>query len=336
MSRPNFWPTWRGSSRPKRRWTWVGARPGSLGADATGPSIPPGLSLSTCPPPGTFTGYSALALALALPSAGRVVTCDVDAGPPELGRPLWKQVGAVHPGAGPVGRRAVRALTPLLLQAEVAHKIDLRLQPALDTLGEPGRGVGPGASRTRGPPPGGHVRGWAAGAGRPGLGGRSPPPGLPTQPRPPLPPPQDELLAAGEAGTFDVAVVDADKENCAAYYERSLQLLRPGGVLAVPNVREGRGEATPVGRSRGFCPAASARVTRSGQSAQARWPRPRTSRPSGQSRPRADFAPLVARPGWPRLLHAPPRADNTPDWPRPSASRPRLAQPQTDSTPCLI
>ncbi|XP_040832034.1 catechol O-methyltransferase domain-containing protein 1 [Ochotona curzoniae] len=104
---------------------------------------------------GTFTGYSALALALALPSAGRVVTCDVDAGPPELGRPLWKQ-------------------------AEVAHKIDLRLQPALDTL--------------------------------------------------------DELLAAGEAGTFDVAVVDADKENCAAYYERSLQLLRPGGVLAVPNV----------------------------------------------------------------------------------------------------
>ncbi|XP_050659460.1 catechol O-methyltransferase domain-containing protein 1 isoform X4 [Macaca thibetana thibetana] len=43
----------------------------------------------------------------------------------------------------------------------------------------------------------------------------------------------DELLAAGEAGTFDVAVVDADKENCAAYYERCLQLLRPGGILAV-------------------------------------------------------------------------------------------------------
>lgn len=52
------------------------------------------------------------------------------------------------------------------------------------------------------------------------------------------PPPQDELLAAGEAGTFDMAVVDADKENCTAYYERCLQLLRPGGVLAVLRVRE--------------------------------------------------------------------------------------------------
>ncbi|XP_045639250.1 catechol O-methyltransferase domain-containing protein 1 isoform X2 [Ursus americanus] len=101
---------------------------------------------------GTFTGYSALALALALPPAGRVVTCEVNPGPPELGRPLWRQ-------------------------AEEEHKIDLRLKPALETL--------------------------------------------------------DELLAAGEAGTFDMAVVDADKENCTAYYERCLQLLRPGGVLAV-------------------------------------------------------------------------------------------------------
>ncbi|XP_047616124.1 catechol O-methyltransferase domain-containing protein 1 isoform X2 [Phacochoerus africanus] len=43
---------------------------------------------------GTFTGYSALALALALPPAGRVVTCEVDAGPPELGRPLWRQTSS--------------------------------------------------------------------------------------------------------------------------------------------------------------------------------------------------------------------------------------------------
>uniref|UniRef100_A0A8C9DQP3 Catechol-O-methyltransferase domain containing 1 n=1 Tax=Prolemur simus TaxID=1328070 RepID=A0A8C9DQP3_PROSS len=104
---------------------------------------------------GTFTGYSALALALALHPDGRVVTCEVDARLPELGRPLWRQ-------------------------AEVEHKIDLRLKPALETL--------------------------------------------------------DELLAAGEAGTFDVAVVDADKENCTAYYERCLQLLRSGGVLAVVSV----------------------------------------------------------------------------------------------------
>uniref|UniRef100_G1PZD7 Catechol-O-methyltransferase domain containing 1 n=1 Tax=Myotis lucifugus TaxID=59463 RepID=G1PZD7_MYOLU len=40
---------------------------------------------------GTFTGYSALALALALPPAGRVVTCEVNPGPPELGRPLWRK-----------------------------------------------------------------------------------------------------------------------------------------------------------------------------------------------------------------------------------------------------
>lgn len=71
--------------------------------------------------------------------------------------------------------------------------------------------------------------------------------GLRTQPHLPLPPPQDELLAAGEAGTFDVAVVDADKENCTAYYERCLQLLRPGGVLAVLSVRQRLGEKDPLG-----------------------------------------------------------------------------------------
>ena len=65
--------------------------------------------------------------------------------------------------------------------------------------------------------------------------------GLRTQLHLPLPTPQDELLAAGEAGTFDVAVVDADKENCTAYYERCLQLLRPGGVLAVLSVRDSPG-----------------------------------------------------------------------------------------------
>lgn len=65
---------------------------------------------------------------------------------------------------------------------------------------------------------------------------------------PSLPRPADELLAAGEAGTFDVAVVDADRESCAAYYERCLELLRPGGVLALLGVSgggEGRGLARP-------------------------------------------------------------------------------------------
>jgi O-methyltransferase len=59
---------------------------------------------------GTFTGYSAMAMALALPPDGRVVTCDLHEEPIGVGRPLWKQAG-------------------------VAAKIDVIIGPALDTLG---------------------------------------------------------------------------------------------------------------------------------------------------------------------------------------------------------
>jgi len=104
---------------------------------------------------GTFTGYSALVVALALPEDGRIIACDVSEDWTAVARRYWREAG-------------------------VAHKIDLRLGPALDTL--------------------------------------------------------DGLIAEGQAGSFDFAFIDADKENYAAYYERCLTLLRPGGLVATDNV----------------------------------------------------------------------------------------------------
>jgi predicted O-methyltransferase YrrM len=104
---------------------------------------------------GVFTGYSALAVALALPDDGRILACDVSDEFTALGRPHWSRAG-------------------------VAHKIELVLAPALATL--------------------------------------------------------DARLAAGEAGRYDFAFIDADKANYDGYYERCLQLLRPGGLMAIDNV----------------------------------------------------------------------------------------------------
>lgn len=103
---------------------------------------------------GVFTGYSSLAVALALPPEGRIVACDVSDEYTAVARRYWAEAG-------------------------VAERIDLRLAPAVETL--------------------------------------------------------DALLAGGGAGSYDFAFIDADKEGYPAYYERSLRLLRPGGLIAVDN-----------------------------------------------------------------------------------------------------
>jgi predicted O-methyltransferase YrrM len=58
---------------------------------------------------GTFTGYSALCVALALPPRGKLIACDISDEFTSVGRPYWARAG-------------------------VAGKIDLRLGPALETL----------------------------------------------------------------------------------------------------------------------------------------------------------------------------------------------------------
>ena len=58
---------------------------------------------------GVFTGYSALAVALALPHDGHLIACDISEAYTAIARRYWEEAG-------------------------IAHKIDLRIGPALDTL----------------------------------------------------------------------------------------------------------------------------------------------------------------------------------------------------------
>ena len=60
---------------------------------------------------GTFTGYSSLAVALALPADGRLIACDVSEKWTGIARRYWQEAG-------------------------VAGRIELKLQPALTTLDE--------------------------------------------------------------------------------------------------------------------------------------------------------------------------------------------------------
>jgi caffeoyl-CoA O-methyltransferase len=60
---------------------------------------------------GVFTGYSSLAVALALPEHGRIIACDINEEFTAVARRYWKEAG-------------------------VDHKIDLRMRPALETLNE--------------------------------------------------------------------------------------------------------------------------------------------------------------------------------------------------------
>jgi predicted O-methyltransferase YrrM len=58
----------------------------------------------------------------------------------------------------------------------------------------------------------------------------------------------DALAADGESGSFDFAFIDADKQNYQGYYERTLELLRPGGLVAVDNTLWSGAVADPDNR----------------------------------------------------------------------------------------
>jgi len=46
----------------------------------------------------------------------------------------------------------------------------------------------------------------------------------------------DTLIAEGQGGSFDFAFIDADKANYANYYDRAMELVRAGGLIAIDNV----------------------------------------------------------------------------------------------------
>jgi O-methyltransferase len=117
---------------------------------------------------GTYTGYSALAMALALPPGGRLVALDASEEWTAIARGYWQEAG-------------------------VADRIALKLGDAVASL---------------------------------------------------------KLLLAEEGGaSFDFTYIAADKENYDAYYEYSLRLTRPGGLICFDNMFWGRSVADPQDHS---------------------------------------------------------------------------------------
>ena len=57
------------------------------------------------------------------------------------------------------------------------------------------------------------------------------------------------LLAEDGPGRFDLAYIDADKRRYPAYYELTLELVRPGGVIALDNMLRDGAVADPADRS---------------------------------------------------------------------------------------
>lgn len=54
----------------------------------------------------------------------------------------------------------------------------------------------------------------------------------------------DDLIAQGEAGSYDLALIDADKPPTPQYFERCLKLVRQGGIIAIDNILlNGKGDA---------------------------------------------------------------------------------------------
>ena len=57
-----------------------------------------------------------------------------------------------------------------------------------------------------------------------------------------------KLLDQGGRGTFDIAFIDADKPGYDDYYEKCLQLLRPGGLILLDNMLLSGKAANPKDR----------------------------------------------------------------------------------------